>query len=111
MTQAKARKASLDDRITAEVARQVEPLREILERLQARAEQSAAAPGETDDASLATPWPPGHDAAPDQIRQITKSSKDRLKLKEDAVRARIAEIERHIAARLAQPKPQGDSHE
>lgn len=44
MTQSKARNASLDDRIAAEVARQIAPLRAILERLEAEAGGAPAQP-------------------------------------------------------------------
>lgn len=88
--------------IAREVARQIEPLRAILEKLEAEAGLSSRpAP----DAAAPDPA-----AGPELIRQMTKSGRTRLQMKEAAVRARIAEIEGHVAARLAQPKPQGDTH-
>jgi len=127
MTHAKKR---LEEKIAAEVARQIPlqiaPLREILEKLKAEAgaAQSAAAASspKPETGSLLSGWPPpqGYPAlnalAPDPAGpgltgQMTQSGKERLQMKEEAVRARIAEIEGHIAARLAQPKPQGETHE
>lgn len=112
MTQSKARNASLDDRIAAEVARQIAPLRAILERLEAEAGgRAGAAPhGQAPSDTLLKPWPPASAAAPDGAQPL--AAQEALQRKEAAVRARIADIERHIAARVARPgpKPKGDSH-
>lgn len=95
---------TLEQKIALEVTRQIKPLREILERLQAEAAHSASAAPEAP-------------AGPELIRQMTQDSETRLKKMNADVGARIADLDariahkqRRIAARLNQPQPKGDSH-
>lgn len=111
---------SLEDKIALEVARQIEPLLTILRKLE----------GEAGLSSRPSPEPAAPDPADlsELVRQKQDFTRASLKVKEAAVRSRIAEIEGNIAARLtpsrpksqpkptsrpepkSQPKPKGDSH-